>query len=231
MQIPPEITYKGVGSTPEINGLLQRQIARLEKVCDYIVSLHIAIEQEQARHQIGNPYRVRLDLRIPPNHELVVKRNSILHSDAKEPVETDEEILKMPQQGIRKDEPLPAVIRRTFDSARRQLEKLVERQRGEIKAHPLNQVNAFVDKLLRTDGYGFLRNIEGEQIYFHQNSMLHGDWERLQIGTGVRYVAEQGEKGLQATSVEIVNKPGVSEMHDEMHELPVLATLKKRKQQ
>lgn len=229
MQVPPEITYKGVNTTPEVDNLLQKQIARLEKVCGYIISLHVAIEKDQARHQIGNPYRIRLDIRIPPNHQLVVKRNSILHSDSRPQAEPDEEPVKTSQQRIRKDEPLPAAIRRTFDSARRQLEKLVERQRGETKTHPLNQVNAFVDKLFRNDGYGFLRTIEGEQIYFHQNSTLHGEWERLQVGTGVRYSAELGEKGLQATSIEIVNKPGVSEIHDELHELPVVATLKKKK--
>ena len=47
------------------------------------------------------------------------------------------------------------------------------------------------------------------------------------MGTGVRFTEEPGEKGLQASSLEIVDKPGVSEMHAELHELPVLAVSKK----
>ena len=234
MKVPPEITYKNIQATTELEDLLRKQIARLEKVCDYIMSLRVAVEQEQGRHQIGNPVYVRLDIRVPPNHELVVKRQSVLHVDAK-PKENEEAEETIGQSTVkhatitsRKDEPLPAVIRRTFDSARRKLERLVELHRGETKAHPQNELMAFVDKLNRDDGFGFLRSLEGEQIYFHRNSTLHDEWDRMEVGTGVRYSSEMGEKGLQATSIEIVNKPGVSEQHSEMHDLPIVATLKAR---
>jgi cold shock CspA family protein len=107
------------------------------------------------------------------------------------------------------------------------MEKLVERQRKEIKTHPQNQVNGFIEKIFRDDDYGFIRSIAGQQIYFHKNSSLHNEWDRLQVGTGVRFVEETGDKGLQASSLEIVDKPGVSEMHAEMHELPVVAVNEK----
>ena len=231
MQVPPEIDYKGVEATPALDNLLQQQITKLERVSDHIVSLHISIEKEQGRHMEGNPYRVRLDIRIPPSHEIVVDRLSSLHGDAKQKsdIEPGEESEKHASQAGRKEEPLPAVVRRAFDSARRQVEKLVQVQRGEKKAHPQNEVTAFVERLFRDEGYGFLRSVAGEQIYFHKNASLHGEWGRLEVGTGVRYAAEQGDKGLQATSVEIVNKPGVNEMHSDMHELPVVAKLKKKR--
>jgi cold shock CspA family protein len=228
MQVPPEITYKGINGIAETDVLLQQQIARLERVCDYIVSLHVAIEKEQGRHQLGNPYRVRIDIRVPPNHEIVVKRQSIFHTDTRPPGKTDEDTDVTSSISARKEEPLPAVIRRTFDSARRQLEKLMERQRGEIKIHPQNQITAFVDKLFREDNYGFLRSLQGEQVYFHKNSLLHQDWERLEIGTGVRYTPQVGEKGLQASSVEIVNKLGAREMHEELHDLPIVIGTKNK---
>jgi hypothetical protein len=37
---------------------------------------------------------------------------------------------------------------------------------------------------------------------------LHGEFDRLRIGTGVRYTAEAGVKGLQATTVQIVGTVG-----------------------
>lgn len=225
MRIPPEITVKGFEMTPALERLLEVQIARLEKVCDYITSIRIAIEEEQNRHQTGNPYRIRLDIRVPPNHELVTKHQSVIHRDMKIPPKTENEpemslnrLLKLP-----KFEPLPTAIRSAFDSVRRQLEKLVELQRKEIKTHHNNQVKGYIEKMFRDDAYGFIRAIDGEQIYFHKNSTLHDEWERLQVGTGVRFVEEEGEKGLQASSLELVEKPGVSEMHGELHELPVVA--------
>jgi cold shock CspA family protein/ribosome-associated translation inhibitor RaiA len=228
MQVAPEINYKDVEKTQALDTLIHKQIARLERVSNRVVRIHVTVEQEQGRHQEGNPYRVRLDIRVPPNHELVVSRQSVLHVDAKPQAkeEPGEEAEKHASVTSRKDEPLPAVVRRTFDSARRQLEKLVERQRGEMKQHPQNEVTAYVEKLLRDEGYGFLRAIDGDQVYFHRNSTLHGEWERLSVGTGVRYTMELGEKGLQASSVEIVDKPGSFEQHKELHELPVLAVPK-----
>jgi len=232
MKVPPEIVYKGVEATTELDTLLQKQIARLEKVCDYIVSLQVSIEKEQGRHRLGNPYQVRVDIMIPPNHQIVVKRQSILYAGSRLPAAEDVEIIdediKHAAVTSRKEDPLPAVIRRAFDTSRRQLERFVERHRGEVKSHPQNRITAFVDRLFRVEGYGFLRSTEGQQIYFHKNSTLHGEWERMVVGTGVRYASELGEKGLQATSVEIVNKPGASEMHDALHELPVVAVPKKR---
>jgi cold shock CspA family protein len=230
MQVPPEISLKGFVMNLEIDTLLQRQIARLERVCDYIISLRVAIEKEQGRHQLGNPYRVRLDIRVPPNHEIVVKRQTVLHEDVRTPPEPETEPEMINKQAVlsrRKDEPLVVTIRSTFDSARRQLEKLVERQRKEVKTHPQNEIMGFIEKLFRDDEYGFIRSLEGQEIYFHKNSSLHGEWERLEVGTGVRYTEEQGEKGLQASSIEIVNKPGVHEMHQEMHDLPTVARSRK----
>jgi len=37
---------------------------------------------------------------------------------------------------------------------------------------------------------------------------LNDDFDRLEIGTGVRFVEEPGEEGPQASTVQIVDKPG-----------------------
>ena len=196
MQVPPQVDYKDVQATPELDGLITRQISKLEQVCDYITSVHIIVERVAQRHRSGNPYRVRIDTRVPPKHELAAKRVSVTGTW---------------------EEPLPAVVRRAFEKARRQLQKLVEEQRGEVKTHPTSQTTAFVNKLFREEGYGFLTTIDGENVYFHKNSVLHNHWDSLVVGAGVRHVAEMGEKGPQATTVELVDKPGARELHGELH--------------
>lgn len=42
-----------------------------------------------------------------------------------------------------------------------------------------------------------------------KNSILHNDFNRLEIGTGVNFSLEQGEEWPQASTVKIVDKPGV----------------------
>jgi cold shock CspA family protein len=187
MIVPLEIAFKGIEHTDEIDALIREEADKLERACHYMSSCRVIVEKRQQHQEIGNPFRVRIDMTVPPGHELVVKRE--------------------PSKGDMHD-PLEIVIKHAFNAAARQLRKLVEQQRGTVKNHPDQQVIAVVHKLFPEEGYGFLRTVDTQdEIYFHRNSVLHDDFDRLAIGTGVRYAAEQGEKGLQATSVQIVDAP------------------------
>jgi ribosomal subunit interface protein len=191
MKISPEITYRNVEKTNAIDTLIQEKIAKLELVCNYINSCHIAIEKTHDRPRSGSPYRVRIDITVPPGHEIVAQSN---------PGESNQY------------DPLDAVIRDAFNAARQQLVKLSERQQESHR--PQNQeaeqdTTALVTKLFHDRGYGFLKTLDGREIYFHRNSVLHNDFERLGIGTGVHFSLEMGEEGPQASTVKIVDKPGV----------------------
>lgn len=232
MEVPPEIILRNIKMTTVIDKYINRGIDKLERVCDYIISVHIALEREQGRRQTGNPYRMRIDIRIPNRSDIVVNRQSkaakkILSETSSVPARSvlegdigteGLETASVRTQKVR-EEPLQALIRRTFDSARRELEKEVEKQRGELKTSAQQSTQAVVEKIFRDVGYGFLRTLDGEQVYFHQNSVLHNHWETLTVGTIVRYALELGEKGLQASTVEIVSKPGAAEIHEQLHDI------------
>ncbi|TAF07177.1 MAG: HPF/RaiA family ribosome-associated protein [Nostocales cyanobacterium] len=191
MKIPPEITYRNLDKSEAIDNLVDEKIAKLEHICHYINSCHIVIEKIHDRPRSGSPYRVRIDLTVPPGHELVAQRN--------------------PGEGIQY-QPLDAVIRETFEAMRQQLAKLTQLQRASEQANryeEAQETTAFVTKLFREDGYGFLRTLDGREVYFHQNSVLNNSFERLEIGTGVHFSLEEGEEGPQASTVRIVDKPGV----------------------
>jgi cold shock CspA family protein len=113
---------------------------------------------------------------------------------------------------------LPAFIISTFDSARRELEKVIDKQRGAVKVHPQQRAQAMVEKIFRDQEYGFLRALDGQSVYFNRNSVLHNHWEKLKVGTAVRYTQEIGDKGLQASTVEPVEIRGAAEMHGSLHD-------------
>ncbi len=186
MQVPPEISFRNIEQTEEAEKLIRDKLDKLERVCDYIISARVAVERRHRGQITGSPYEVRIAVRVPPKHELVVRRTS--------------------RVGI-KPEPLPAVIRRAFDAMRVRLEELVERQRGETRGSPPADMRALVEKLFPEEGYGFLRTLDGRQVYFHRNSVLHGHFEDLIVGVEVRFTETMGEKGLQASTVEPVQKP------------------------
>ncbi len=186
MQLPLEITYRGVDKTDELESLVREKVGKLEQVHDRINGCRIALEKEQDRPRSGSPYRVRLDITVPPSHEIAVDRN--------------------PGEGTQYD-PLETVIRNAFEAARRQLAELKERQQREVKSHPYQETAAIVTHL--EGNYGFLRTLDtGREIYFHRNSVSDRDFERLEVGTGVQFAEEEGEMGPQATTVQIVDKPG-----------------------
>ena len=234
MQIPPEIVMKNIDANPSIDKLLSRGIARLEKACNYIISTHLALEQEQGRHRNGNPYRMRIDIRIPDRADIVVQRSSKasqkpsegrLHPQSlkDEPSVKETQLAAASHTGKRaaREEALPELIRRTFDSARRELEKAVDRQRGDVKTSAQRENEAIIEKIFREQQYGFLGTLDGEKIYFHKNSVLHKHWDNLSVGTIVRYTPELGEKGLQASTVELLGKPGAAEKHGQLHDFSI----------
>lgn len=188
MQVPLEISCPDFDKTETIETIVEEEAGKLERFCDHIISCRTTIEMPHKHQQTGNPFRVKVEVHVPPQHTLVSKREST---------------------GGNLHEELPAVLRDAFDAVERQLKKTVDKQHGEVKSHPLNEVAGVICKIFREEGYGFIETIDGGEVYFHENSVLHGDFDRLAIGTGVRYVERSGEDGPQASSVQIVDKPGV----------------------
>lgn len=191
MKVPPEVSYRNVDKTEGLDTLVQEKIAKLEQVCDHINSCHIAIEKIHENPKHGSPYRVRIDMTVTPGHEVVAESN--------------------PEEG-NQYLPVDAVIRNAFDIARRQLRELSKQQREKDKAQDHDnamETMALVTNIFHDKDYGFLKTLDsGEEIYFHRNSVVHHDFDRLEIGTGVRFVSQEGEQGLQASTVQIVDKPG-----------------------
>jgi cold shock CspA family protein len=74
-----------------------------------------------------------------------------------------------------------------------------------VKAHETSP-HARVAKLFPEEGYGFLETPDGREVYFHRNSVKDSGFDRLEIGTEVRFAEESGEQGPQASAVIIVGK-------------------------
>jgi cold shock CspA family protein len=124
---------------------------------------------------------------VPPEHELAAIRNAgegDLH------------------------EPLATVVRRAFQAARQQLQKLAAKQRRETKSRTMQEVGGFVVRIFHDQGYGFIRNLEGREIYFHRNAVLGDEFDNLKIGAGVRWTEHEGDEGSQASSVRVVDQRG-----------------------
>lgn len=186
MQVPLEIRFHDVDRSDWSESFIQRQVERLERYADDMVSCRVTVSRPHRRQHTGQPYHVMIEVTLPPQVDLAA---------VVEPVE-------VPTQAE-----LRNVIRDAFKAMERQLIKAKNLRRGDVKFH--DEELALVFKLFPEQDYGFIKTPDGEEIYFHRNAVLHDDFDRLALGTEVRYEAELGDDGLQATSVQIVNKPGV----------------------
>ena len=187
MEVPLELTFRNMEKDIEIEQYIIEKLDKLDSVFDNLIGCSAIVEKPQKHQREGNPYRFRLMITIPGDTEIVVTR---------EPMDS-------PMHA-----PLNSVVKDAFDVAKRQLIELKERKRYDVKEHPEQEAAAIVDRLFKNEGYGFLKTVNNREIYFHANSVINNDFDRLEVGTGVRYVEEIGEKGPQASTVQIVNKPG-----------------------
>jgi ribosomal subunit interface protein len=110
MQLPIEISYRGVEKSEQLEQLIRSKAARLDRFCDHISRCDVVVEQPNHAQHSGNPFRVRIDVTVPPGHELVADERQSEHE---------------------MHEPLSKVIIDAFKAMERQLKTLVEKQRRE----------------------------------------------------------------------------------------------------
>ena len=179
MELPLQITVRNVSLSEVAEENIRTRAARLDRFFDRIMGCRVVVEAPHRHHRKGILYNVRIDITVP-GEELIIKREP--HED------------------------IYVAIRDAFSAARRQLEDYVCRRRGDVKIHT-GVPHARVNKLFLDEGYGFLETLDGREIYFHRNSVLNDGFERIKVGMRVRFAEEQGVRGPQASTVEIIRKP------------------------
>lgn len=181
MQIEPEIAFRHVEPTEATEEQIREGIEDLEEMYDRLASCRIMVELPERRHRTGHLYHVRIHLTMPGN-EIVVSRAPAEHSS---------------------NEDLSRAIGEAFDQAREQLIEYARRLRGDVKAHE-GAAHGRVVRLF--PDYGFIDSADGREVYFHRNSVVDGDFDRLEVGDEVRFALEQGDEGPQASSVHVTGR-------------------------
>jgi cold shock CspA family protein len=200
MQLPPTVTFRGFPGSPALEADIRARIDKLEMYCDSITGCRVLVELASRHREAGNRFHVRIDLTVP-GEEIVVSREASLHGAAKD---TDIE------RASKGDEPDPerkhahVAVREAFDTARRQLQDYVRRQRGFVK-RPARQPRGRIVRLVPIDAYGYIEAQDGHHVYFQKSSVIGDAFDRLTVGTTVSFVEEPGEKGPQASTVKLVH--------------------------
>jgi ribosomal subunit interface protein len=109
MQTAPEIIFHDVDRSEWMERYIVERLKRLERFAEGITRCHVALTQEVASHNKGNRYSVMVEVRLPPNHDLAVRKERAVHD--------------MRTQ-------LPALINQAFDAIENQVKKTAQLRRA-----------------------------------------------------------------------------------------------------
>jgi cold shock CspA family protein/ribosome-associated translation inhibitor RaiA len=188
MQLPLQITFRDIQPSAAVTEHVRRRAEKLDTLYERITSCRVAIETPNRHVYTGKHYTARIDITVP-GAELVAARHPL------------------PDGG---DHDVHVAIDRGFDEAERLVLDHAQRIRGDVKRHD-GTPHGRICKLFRDRGYGFIEVPEAgsdvfREIYFHKNSVLQDRFDQLELGMEVRFAEEEGDKGPQASTVEITGR-------------------------
>ena len=183
MQQPLQIVWRGMEPSPALEANIREWVGKLEKFCDHIIGCRVVVEQLHRHKHRGNLFNVRVEIGVPGTDIVVGHEHRKDHGH----------------------EDVYVAARDAFQAARRRLEDYVRRERGDVKSHAVPPHGRVVELNPIMD-YGKLETSDARLVYFHRNSVVSGDFDKLEIGTEVRFVEEMGDQGPQASTVTVVGK-------------------------
>ena len=183
MQLPLQIRFHNLEPSDSVESNVRKHAERLEHFCDEIVSCRVTIEAPHKHHHQGNIYQVTVDVRTPGDESVASRAPPEHHAH----------------------EDVYVAIRDAFDAATRQLEDYVRQRRGKVKSHDVAP-HGRITQLFPHEDYGVIETSDKREIYFHRNSVVDEDFDKLETGMTVHFAEEMGDNGPQASTVHIESK-------------------------
>lgn len=182
MQIPLEVVFHNMARSEAVEAAIRERASKLEQFADKIVSCRVTVDAPHKHHRQGKLFRVAIDVHIPGAHVVATRDPGENHAH----------------------EDAYVAIRDAFDAARRQLQDRLRIERGKVKAHE-GPPHGRILELVRDQDFGRIETPDGREVYFHRNSLLNADFDKLEPGATVWFSEEQGDRGPQATTVHVID--------------------------
>lgn len=177
MQVPAQMTFRGLSHSDAIKEHIQEKVDKLQHFCSSIIACHIVVEFENKNQHRGNLFNTRVTVTVP-GKELVSTHNE--------------------------NEDMYVSIRDSFDDMTRQLENYINDLREGKNHQPM--VYGKIVRLFNGDGFGFIESEDGTEFYFNANHVAHPDFHKLSVGMHVHFVGEHSHDGPQAHRVKVIEK-------------------------
>jgi ribosomal subunit interface protein len=181
VKIPLQFTFSNMTPSDAVRARVEELAAKLDRFQARIMSCRVVVRAPNVGER-GRLYHVSIDLKLP-GHEIAINRHP-------------------PQDHSHED--IYVAIRDAFNALARRIEDATRERRGDIKTH-MEQPSGQIVRIFPEGDYGFIDDKAAGEIYFHANAVHNNGFSKLKIGTNVRYQAELGDNGLQATIVKPIS--------------------------
>jgi cold shock CspA family protein/ribosome-associated translation inhibitor RaiA len=119
-------------------------------------------------------------------------------------------VITLPRRQVitarKEDKTFEEAIRAAFAAVQIELQKFRDKRVSkDLRRPPAPPLRGVVCKLFPKSGYGFILQEGGGEVYFHKHALRGLAFDELEDGMDVLLNVEQGEKGLQATTVQPVS--------------------------
>ncbi len=168
------IESRNVAMTPRWKAEIEARMAELQAGHDDVIHARVTLTKNPHHKKARNVAEALVVVTLPGRHTLTARKEEKTFEEA---------------------------IRAAFFSLEIELRKYREKRASkEIRVPPI-PLRGVICKLFPQEGYGFILQEGGGEIYFHQNAVHGMKFDELEDGMEVAFNLEPGEKGPQATTV------------------------------
>jgi len=175
----PEITFHNMRSSQTLRTEILKRIAKLEKFYGRLISAG-SIEARTKQHRTGNVYDVHIEMQAPGGHLVVAASRTI----------------------SRNGTPIPMCVPPFTMHSRPPKRSCGPSERNNMaRLNPRGACSGQIAELFADRDFGFIQTHEGARLYFHRNSLMNGDFEKLKRDDAVQFVEGAGDTGPAAVKV------------------------------
>lgn len=173
-----QIEAQNVELSPTWKADIEDRVSKLHTGHDDIIHGRVTLTKDLHHHQTHNGAEVLIVVSISGRHTITARKS---------------------------EKTFEAAIRAAFAAMQAELRKYREKRASKtirVSSPPLRGV---ISKIFLQQGYGFILQEGGGELYFHRHAVHGLKFEELEDGLEVAFNVEEGEQGLQATTVNPVS--------------------------
>jgi len=171
MVLQPQICFSDFPPSPALHAHIKNKIKKLESFCPNAMRCHVHVRQSQKHKHQGKLFEVGIELNVP-GKRLSVHRNN---------------------------ENVYIAIRDAFKAIRLSVQRFRQRQRGNVKHHPI-PLRGQIARIYPEEGFGFIES-NGNEYYFAEENLHDSDFDHIRQGKLVSFIADLNDEGWHALRV------------------------------